>query len=142
MNRLERSFRCVKPTHPGTGRALGVLILAALLTTNSSCTNVSRAVQDKFDSLEPGMSVTQISAVLGNPDNLVGEVTTIYGQHVVVWEYEKLTEVIVLPSGQARYWVYLVDGKFCKYTPVGDWQSESKIIRRTDYSELIHPSAH
>lgn len=111
-------------------------LLIAMLCIIESCYNVSSRVWATFDSLKPGMSVTQVAAAIGSPDVVVGEITTAYGQRVVVWEYEKLTQTV--PTEHTVYWVYVVDGKFYKHTIKGDWQKESQLIYKTDFSLSQH----
>ena len=111
-------------------------MLTTLLVTAvfmlESCFNIGNRVHATFDSLKPGMSLTEVSEAIGSPDALVGEITTVYGQRVVVWKYEKLTQTI--PTEHAAYWIYLADGKYHKHTLAGDWQKESKLIYKTDFS--------
>jgi hypothetical protein len=105
--------------------------------------NISGAVKGRFDSLEPGISINQVSATIGSPDKMVGEIVTAYGQRVMVWEYTKITFRIVLPIEEVTYWVYLVDEHFLKYTPQGVWPAEAGIVYRTDYSDFTkHWNAH
>jgi hypothetical protein len=78
------------------------------------------------------MLPSQVARSLGSPDFIVGEVTTKYGQQVVVWEYEKLDNV--LPGSHTQYWVYFVDGLYRKWHLKGDWVAESRIINNTDFS--------
>jgi hypothetical protein len=90
-----------------------------------------------FDSLQPGMTTTQVGNSIGSPDKTVGEITTAYGQYVVVWEYSKISS-----PGMADdiYWVYLVDGYYYKYTPQGTWQKEKEIIYHSSYPQIAHPN--
>jgi hypothetical protein len=114
------------------GMPLLASLLLAMLAATGSCINMGGGIQSKFEGLTPGMTPTEVSGTVGSPDAIVGEVVTAYGQRVVVWEYEKLTRVI--PTEHTVYWVYLVDGHYRKCTLRGDWQKESKLIYRTDFS--------
>lgn len=100
---------------------------------------MSRTVHAQYDSLQPGMTVSQVTSAIGNPDYKLGEITTAFGQHVVVWEYEKVTARVILPSNHTTYWVYIVDDKFFKYTLKGDWQKEAGIIYKTDFANPPPP---
>jgi len=113
-------------------------ILLASVYINFACIDIGNAVHAQFKSLEPGLTVSEITNRIGQPDNLVGEITTVYGQHVVVWEYEKTTARIILPIEHRYYWLYMVDGHFWKYSPRGDWKRESNILYHTDCSKPPH----
>jgi hypothetical protein len=108
-------------------------VLIVYLLTLPSCIDVSTLVRSTFDSLQPGMTSSQVGKSIGSPDRIVGEITTSYGQDVVVWEYEKFTS----PGKKDDiYWVYLVDGYYIKYTLQGNWGKEKDIIYHTEYPRL------
>ncbi|HTK83284.1 MAG TPA: hypothetical protein VL633_13440 [Bacteroidota bacterium] len=96
----------------------------------------STAVNAQFDSLQQGMTISQITSAIGSPDHLVGELTTAYGQRVVVWEYEKvLGRFLLLPADHTTVWIYLLDGTYLKYTPRGDWKSVARELYRTNFTK-------
>jgi hypothetical protein len=108
----------------------------------SACFTVSSGVfvHEKFNSLKQGMTISQVSEVIGNPDTEVGEVTTASGHRVVVWEFSKMVEFRIFDSTYEAFWVYFVDGKYIKYGGKGDWQKEKSRIYTLDLSTELPPS--
>ena len=74
---------------------VGHVALLAYTLTIPSCLqmDLSTHFQSKLDSLNPGMTTSQVGGTIGSPDRTIGEITTVYGQQVVVWEYEKFTSL-------------------------------------------------
>lgn len=108
-----------------------ILVVCATIAAGlavESCVVYSAA---HFDALEPGLTAQQLLERIGSPDMLIGEVTTAFGQHVTVWEYEKLAS---WTGGHAYYWVYMVDGTYRKHSERRDWRKEKEIVYRTDFS--------
>ncbi len=79
--------------------------------------DLSTRFRPKLDLLRPGMTTSQVGETIGSPDKLVGEINTLFSQHVVVWAYEKFTS----PGMKDNiFWGYLVDGYDVEHTPQGN----------------------
>jgi len=107
-----------------------VLMVYALGVPSCLQMDLSTHFQSKLDLLRPGMTTSQVGETIGSPDKMVGEINTLFGQHVVVWAYEKFTS----PGMKDNiFWVYLVDGCYVKHTPHGNWGVEKELIYHTEY---------
>lgn len=111
-------------------RKLSCAIGVALLVHLSSCSHLS-AERDRRTALDEGSTESQVVNLYGNPDEIFGPMVNAYNESVVIWYYHAKGSWIQSNS----VWIYMVDRKYLKSTPPGDWPKDSTAIYNTRFHD-------
>ena len=72
------------------------------------------------------MTKVQVQSTIGDPDVARGSIINKFGQHIEVWEYDRLVSNWSWET--KRMWVYFCDGPLVQWGEAGDWQKEADAI--------------
>jgi hypothetical protein len=85
--------------------------------------------RDRRVTLERGMPESQIVELYGSPDDIIGPIVNAYHESVSIWFYH--AKGVWIQSNSV--WIYVVDRKYAKSAPPGDWPADSLATYHTKF---------
>lgn len=79
--------------------------------------------------LDRGMTESQIVELYGTPDEIIGPIANAYHESVAIWFYH--AKGVWIQSNSV--WIYVVNRKYARSTPPGDWPGDSSATYHTKF---------